>query len=109
MGNRAVAAIGRNRRTLVALSSVAMAIAAIAVSAQSVGVGQINACVKNSGDIKITTDGTCGPGETPLTWSIQGIQGIQGPVGPVGPVGPLGPIGPIGPVGPAGPTGLRGI
>lgn len=110
MSNRAVSANARRRRlTLAGLSSVAIAVAAIAVSAQNGNGGEINACVKNSGDIKITANGSCGPGEVALTWRSQGIQGIQGPIGPVGAVGPIGPIGPIGPAGPAGPTGPRGI
>ena len=92
----------------VALSFFAVAMAAIALHAQGGNVGPISACVKNSGDMKIRTNGVCGPGEVAVTWNIQGVTGIRGPIGPVGPVGPIGPVGPAGPNGALGPTGLQG-
>ena len=110
MGNRAIGDVaGRRRWTLVGLFGVGLAMAAMAVNAQVINVGQINACVKNSGEIKVITEGACGPGEAALAWSIQGIQGFQGPIGPIGPIGPVGPLGPVGPAGPIGATGPRGI
>ena len=45
----------------VALSVVAVAVAAIALHAQGGNVGPISACVKNSGDMKIRTNGACRP------------------------------------------------
>lgn len=93
----------------VALAIVAVTMAAMALQAQSGSVEPIRGCVKNSGEIKISAFGECGPSEVTLTWNIQGIQGIQGPMGPPGPAGPIGFIGPAGPAGPTGPTGLQGL
>jgi hypothetical protein len=94
--------------TLIGLAAAAVAAAAMALNAQGGAGSQILGCVKNSGDIKISSAATCGPSEVALRWNIQGIQGPIGPIGATGPIGPIGSIGATGPQGPMGPTGLQG-
>lgn len=53
-------------------------------------------------------EGTCGVGESPLDWNIQGPPGLQRPAGPEGLAGPEGPAGPEGAAGPVGPQGPAG-
>lgn len=84
-------------------------------------------------------NGRCKPGETKVSWAIEGPRGktgargpagkpgaagpqgpagapgggtgsgAAGPAGPQGAQGPAGPAGPIGPQGPSGPTGPAGL
>lgn len=113
MSTRNSGTVGQRRSvTLVVFSTIGVAVAAVALTAQGGSTSPITACVKYSGELKISTAGACGPGEVGLTWNIQGIQGIRGPIGPIGPIGPVGPIGSLGPpgvTGPAGPQGLQGL
>jgi len=71
----------------------------------------INACVSNSGTVRILLSGICGNNESALSWNQQGPtgpQGIQGVPGPQGSQGVQGSQGPAGPTGPQGPVGSTG-
>jgi len=69
------------------------------------GGGEIEACVKKNGVIKLLLTTSCKKNETPLSWNIEGPKGDTGPQGDSGPVGPQGPMGDVGPIGPEGPQG----
>jgi hypothetical protein len=84
--------------------------AAAAVFASAAGVayatipdsqGVILACYKaDSGQLRLSNTGGCGPSESALSWNR---------VGPAGPPGPTGPQGMPGPPGPAGVSGYQTV
>lgn len=87
-----------------------MLLAASATWALAETGGEIHACVKDNGNVRIVGDpGEYKNNETPLTRSILGPQGEQGPQGETGPAGPAGPQGEQGPRGAAGAQGVQGI
>ncbi len=98
-------------------AGIAAATTALTRTATSV----IQACEKQSGQIRIVSSAAaCKHDESPLSWNVAGQTGPAGPPGPAGPAGPsgaagpkgdtggIGPAGPAGPQGPAGPTGPTG-
>lgn len=97
--------------TTVAVSLTAGAIiagsgTAIVLSAAAPSTNTIKACANQfGGGLRISTDGTCLPTETLVTWNI---VGPTGPTGATGPQGIAGPTGATGATGPQGATGARG-
>jgi hypothetical protein len=101
--------IGASLAAGLALGGVAVASAAIPAAG-----GTFTACVGNgTGSTRIidTSNATCLPGETQVTWSQtgpvspRGDKGAPGNTGPAGPKGDPGATGAQGDVGPAGPSG----
>lgn len=116
-----------NRAIPLALATLAVALAAPNVEAQTSNV--IRACVNGpgkdgrngkdekgkenerdgSGGIRrIGPTESCKKNETLLVWNVVGPQGPAGLTGAQGPTGAMGPQGPSGPAGAAGPQGLPG-
>ena len=95
--------IGRNlRRLILAAGALALAAAIGALAARAaLTASPITACVPGGAAgpraLLYSADGSCGAGQTALTWNTEG---------PVGPAGPAGPPGPQGPAGPPGQTPL---
>jgi hypothetical protein len=96
----------------IAAASLVLAVAAAAASTGDVipgSAGQIDACVKRSGKLRLVADATaCRRSERLVSWNTAGPPGPAGPAGPAGEPGPAGPAGPAGAAGPAGPQGPAG-
>jgi len=106
-----------------------VAIALVALCAQSVQAEEITLCVRESGRIAYVASAThpCRAMHSLLTFNSEGLQGPAGPQGEVGPVGATGatgangangldgavgatgPAGPKGDTGATGPQGIQGI
>lgn len=80
----------------------ALAVSGVAVYASpQEATGQIQACVKNNGDIRIVlgNNAACSQNEQLLSWNVSGPKGDKGDQGITGAQGPAGPMGPAGPAG----------
>ena len=81
---------------------------------QAINAEKISICVKSSGLVSLMANQTTNkepckePGDTLLTWNINGPKGDTGPVGPTGSQGEQGLQGLKGDTGDTGPQGLQG-
>jgi hypothetical protein len=104
---------GRAGTRLAAIAAAGLILAVAAGVAQGshtpLTSGEVHACTKNDGNVRIVLDpALCKSNEQAIGWSVRGPAGPQGPVGPRGAAGPPGPMGPVGATGATGATGPQG-
>lgn len=78
---------------VVGVAAAAAAAAGIAVASVPDGVGNVHACAKRGGEVRIVDTGTgdaCKSSELPLQWNVVPFHGPAGPPGPPGPAGAQG-------------------
>ncbi|HET7450762.1 MAG TPA: hypothetical protein VFJ78_09205 [Gaiellaceae bacterium] len=82
--------------TIIGAVAAAAAAAGIAVASVPDGAGNIHACAKHGGELRIVdadTGDACKSNELALQWNVIPLHGPAGPQGPPGPAGLQGPKG----------------
>lgn len=105
--------VSRTARIAVLASTVTVALIVGGTWAYAeVGSGQLSACVKKDGDVRVLIPGftgsNCKKDERLVRWNITGPQGPKGEKGDAGVPGVNGQGGATGPQGPVGPMGAQG-